>query len=464
MAVQANPAIFREYDVRGVADRDLATDVVRALGRALGVFAAKKGERRAVIGRDCRTSSPRLRDALAEGLTQAGCDVLDVGLVPTPVLYFSTFHFDRPVGVMITGSHNPPDQNGLKLLVSKSALHGPEIQELRRMIEADEAPAADTKPGTVEEADAITPYRARIVGDLKLARTDLKVVVDSGNGMGGPTSSLLYPDLGLAPTFQFCELDGTFPNHHPDPSDEKNLEALKAAVLAQGADVGIAFDGDADRLGVVCLDGGKPRVLWGDELLILFARSVLRDQPGATVIGEVKCSQRLFDDIDKHGGKAIMWKVGHSLIKAKMKETGAALAGEMSGHMFFAHRWYGFDDAIYAGARLLELLAAAGPGASLAGLLADVPPAVNTPEIRVECPDDQKFDVVVRAAEALRKRYPEAKVVDIDGLRIIWPEGWGLLRPSNTQPVLVMRFEAKDAEALEAVKARVDLAVAQARR
>ncbi|HEV8321197.1 MAG TPA: phosphomannomutase/phosphoglucomutase [Myxococcota bacterium] len=463
-AVKANPAIFREYDVRGVSGRDLTPDVVRALGRALAAYAARKGERRLLVGRDCRTSSPGFRDALVEGMVAAGADVLDVGLVPTPVLYFAHFHFERPAGVMITGSHNPPDHNGFKMLVSKAALHGSEIQELKRMIAEDDYGPAPEAPGRVSEGDAIGPYRARVAGDVKLARTDLRVVVDAGNGMGGPTASALMKDLGLDPTLLYCDLDGTFPNHHPDPSDEHTLEALKRTVVETNADAGIAYDGDADRLGVVCLDGGKPRVLWGDELLILFARAVLRAQPGATVIGEVKCSQRLFDDIAKHGGKAIMWKVGHSLIKAKMRETGAALAGEMSGHIFFAHRYYGYDDAIYSSARLLEILAAAPAGTTLAGLLADVPPAVNTPEIRVECPDETKFDVVARATEALKRRYPDASVVDLDGVRILWAgEGWGLLRASNTQPVLVMRFEAVDQERLEAVRARVELAVTQAR-
>jgi phosphomannomutase/phosphoglucomutase len=443
-----NPAtlpahIFREYDIRGRADSDLTDDVVRALGQAYGTRIHRRGGRRVAVGRDCRLSGTRLQAAFVAGVRAAGVHVTDIGEVPTPLLYFALHHLPVDGGVIITGSHNPPQWNGFKLCQGVKALYGAAIQDLRRIAEARDFTHGS---GGLDAADVAGPWLAYCTRTLEPQRP-LKVVVDAGNGMGGPLAVALYRALGFEVFDLFCTPDGTFPHHHPDPTVEANLADLKAKVLEVGADVGLAFDGDADRLGAV---DGRGRVVAGDQILLLLAQDLLTRQPGARVIGEVKCSQVLYDGIAAAGGQPEMWKVGHSLIKARMAETGALLAGEMSGHLFLAERWFGYDDAVYAGARLLELLSR---GASLEARLDALPVTVTTPEIRVSCPDEAKFAVAARAAAWFQARYP---VVDIDGVRIGFPSGFGLLRPSNTQPVLVLRFEAATAEALAAYRGEVE--------
>jgi phosphomannomutase/phosphoglucomutase len=368
-------------------------------------------------------------------------DVLDLGVVPTPLTYFAA-HTAGVDGIcMITGSHNPPEYNGLKIGLGAATLHGEEIQALRRL--AESGPFASGS-GSVTPYDVVTPYRAHVKANLRLGARKLKVVIDAGNGTGGVVAVPLFESLGLDVVPLFVEMDGSFPNHHADPTVEANLEHLKAKVLETGADLGVAYDGDADRLGAV---DEKGNVLWGDQIMILFARALLAEHPGAAIVGEVKCSSTLYEDIASRGGRAIMWKAGHSLIKAKMKEEGALLAGEMSGHIFFAHRWFGFDDGIYSSGRLLELLSRTD--APLSRLLADVPRTESTPELRMDCPEDSKFEVVRRAQEWFRARYD---AVTVDGVRVVFPDGWGLVRASNTQPLLVLRFEARTKERLAEIE------------
>jgi len=452
-----NPRIFREYDIRGVADRDLPTDVVRDLGRAFGAHLALRGHRRIALGRDCRLSSDRLHDALLEGLVETGRDVVDVGVVATPVLYFAVHHLDTDGGAQVTGSHNPPEDNGFKLLHGKATLYGDDVLSLRGRIERRDFGKTDGTTetgGTVTSQDVFDDYVARCANDVKLARKDLRVVIDAGNGAAGPVALATIRALGLDPVPLYCEMDGRFPNHHPDPTVLENIAELIARVRSEKADVGLAWDGDGDRLGVVDENGD---VIWGDRLLVLYARDLLLTHPGAAVIAEVKCSQVLFDDVAKHGGRPILWKTGHSLIKAKMKEEGALLAGEMSGHLFFADRNPGYDDGVYAALRLLEILARTKE--PLSRLLSDLPTTFTTPEIRVDCPDDRKWDVV----EKVKKAFAHRKVIDVDGARILFDGGWGLVRASNTGPVLVLRFEADTPERLTSIRAQVERAVAEAR-
>jgi len=440
---------FREYDIRGVADRDLSDDLVHGIGRAL---AAEIGGATIAVGRDCRTSSDRLFGALTDGLVKSGCQVVDIGVGPTPLLYFAAHHLGSDGAVMITGSHNPPEDNGFKMMRGKAALFGADIQSLRVRIEDS---AYTSGSGSIRTEDIEDAYIAAIKNASRLNGTDLKFVVDAGNGSAGPLAMKTLGALGLSPEPLFCDMDGRFPNHHPDPTVEKNLVQLKERVAATKAQFGIAYDGDGDRIGVVDDDGG---IVWGDKLLILFARQVLTEHPGAAVIGEVKCSETLFADIRKHGGRPIVSRTGHSLIKKRMKEEGALLAGEMSGHMFFADRYFGFDDAIYATLRLLEIVAA--EGRSPRELLQNVPVTAATPEIRVECPDDVKFEVVERVLEHYRSTHD---VLDIDGARINFGDGaWGLCRASNTGPVLVLRFEANTVERCDAIRAEVEAVVAKA--
>jgi phosphomannomutase/phosphoglucomutase len=426
-----NEHIFREYDIRGVVDRDLTEDTVYDLARAIGTYFRANGASRASLGRDARESSPRFRDLMIRGLTETGCDVLDVGMVPTPVLYFTLFTQGVDCGVMITGSHNPADNNGFKVCLGKSTIHGEQIIEIKNIALAR---AFASGNGKKEERDVIHEYQRHISSGIKLGPRRLKLVVDAGNGMGGFIAAPLYRELGCEVIELFCEPDSRFPNHHPDPTVIENMRFAIDAVREHKADLAIAFDGDADRIGVVDEAG---RVIWGDQLMIIFSRSILSERPGATIIGEVKSSQTMYDDIRRHGGNPIMWRVGHSPIKAKMKETHAAMAGEMSGHLFFADRYFGYDDAIYAGARLIEILS--NTTKPVSALLEGVPRTFNTPEIRVDCPDDKKFDLVRRLTEEFKKTH---EVIDIDGARILFEHGWGLVRASNTQPVLVMRFEA----------------------
>ncbi|HEX3694248.1 MAG TPA: phosphomannomutase/phosphoglucomutase [Polyangia bacterium] len=447
-----NARVFREYDLRGHAERDLPDAFVSDLGRAIATMFVARGATRITLGRDCRLSSPRIHAALKEQLLSAGLDVVDVGIVHTPGLYFSVFHLGADGGVMITASHNPSEDNGFKIVAGRSTIHGAEIQNLLACIKA-RAFRTTGRPGTASAHAILPDYIATIVGNVRLGARRPEVIVDGGNGTGGVALMPILKALGIEAEGIFCEPDGRFPNHHPDPTVPENLQALSARVRETGAEVGIALDGDADRIGAV---DGKGRIVWGDQLMMLFAREILKDKPGATFVSEVKCSQALFDEITALGGKAIMWKVGHSLIKVKMKEENAALAGEMSGHMFFADRWYGFDDAVYAGARLIELLSR-GP-ATMAQHYDTLPALHNTPEIRLDCPEEIKFEVVRRTVAWFRERHP---VVDIDGGRISFQEdgrtvGWGLVRASNTGAVLVLRFEADSAGRLSSIRTLVE--------
>ncbi len=445
MAVAFNPSIFRRYDIRGLAEDELQSPFVEALGKAFGTVVRRAGGRCAAIGRDCRDSGPRLVEAFSRGVRSTGVDVLNVGSGPTPLVYFALHHCAVDGGVAITGSHNPPAWNGFKLYLKTQSIHSEAIQTLRQLIETEDFESGEGKMMTVDLTGA---YHAWLRADITPPKTPLKVVVDAGNGTGGPAAVALYEALGVEVVPLYCEPDSTFPNHHPDPTVEANLEDLKATVIETGADLGLAFDGDADRVGAVDHLG---RVVWGDQLLLFFGRALLEKEPGARIVGEVKCSRVLYDGLREAGGRPEMWKVGHSLIKARMKETGAKLAGEMSGHIFFADRFFGFDDAVYAGARLIELI---GRGKTrLADLVDTLPKTEVTPELRVACSDDEKFGVVNRAAAHFRTQYP---VIEVDGLRIDFPTGWGLIRPSNTQPVLVMRFEADDAARLSTYRQEVE--------
>ncbi|HEX8825185.1 MAG TPA: phosphomannomutase/phosphoglucomutase [Archangium sp.] len=443
-----NAHIFREYDIRGLVDKDLTVEVVELLGKGLGTVVRRKGGRSIVVGRDCRESSTRFRDALCRGLTSTGLNVFDVGVVPTPLTYFAANTLPVDGLAMITGSHNPPEYNGFKIGAGKTTFHGHEIQALRKLIEARDFEQAAT-PGTVSPYDIINPYNHFVTQTVKVGRKGMKIVIDAGNGTGGAIAVPLFRSMGFDVVPLFCEMDATFPNHHPDPTVVENMQDLIAAVKREKAEVGIAYDGDSDRIGVVDDQGN---ILWGDQIMILFSRYVLKDTPGAAIVGEVKCSYTLYDDIAKHGGKPVMWKAGHSLIKAKMKEEHAELAGEMSGHIFFKNRYFGFDDAVYSSARLLEILT--HEKQKLSELLADVPKTFASPELRVDTVEEKKFEIVKRATESLRQA--GHSLVDVDGVRVTFPDGWGLIRASNTQPILVLRFEAKTAARLEEIRQLIE--------
>ena len=432
-----NPGIFRAYDVRGLADVDLTDDVVYGLGRAYASAVRDVGGKVVTLGRDCRVHGARLRASLLRGLVDSGVDVIDVGVVPSPLLYFSVFHHDADGGIQITGSHNPAEYNGFKMMLGKSSLHGAAVQDLKRRIEqADYFEGV----GTLREDPIFDAYIDYVVDNLNLGPRKLKVVVDGGNGTGGPPAVALLKRLGVEIVERFIEMDGTFPNHHPDPTVVENLQDVIAAVAEHSADFGVAYDGDADRIGVIDERGD---IIWGDRLMIILSRAVLAENPGAAIVSEVKCSKVLFEDIAKQGGRPIMGKVGHSIIKERMKQEDALLGGEMSGHIFFRHRWFGFDDAVYTTGRLIEIMSHVdGP---LSSLLDGVPETHATPELRLNCPDDLKFDVVERAVTHFKALYP---VNDIDGARIEFEGGWGLIRASNTQPVIVLRAEAETPEAL----------------
>jgi phosphomannomutase / phosphoglucomutase len=452
-----NSRIFREYDIRGVADRDFPDDLAGTLGRAIGDHLWDSGARRITLGRDCRISSPRIHAKVKAGLLASGLAVVDVGVLHSPGLYFSVFHLEADGGVMITASHNPAEDNGFKIVSGRSTIYGAELQRLRARVERGEV-RADARPGPASSHDIshdiLADYVDTVVGNIHLGPRPIKVVVDGGNGTGGLSLLPILRRLGVQVDDLYCEPDGRFPHHHPDPTVAENLVDVTRRVRETGAEVGLALDGDGDRIGAV---DGQGRILWGDQLVILFARQILTERPGATFVSEVKCSQALFDEITARGGRAIMWKVGHSLIKVKMKEEKAALAGEMSGHMFFADRWYGFDDAVYAGARLVELLSHSQQ--TLAELYDTLPVFHNTPEIRMACPDDIKFEVVRRAVEWFRARH---EVIEVDGVRVTFQDGqgktngWGLVRASNTGPVLVMRFEADSAARLGEIRTLVE--------
>jgi phosphomannomutase/phosphoglucomutase len=446
------PTIFREYDIRGIAETELTSPDIVQLGRALGTLLQRKSGPHINLGRDCRLSSPRLHEALLEGLLASGCDVTDVGVVPTPLLYFSAVHLKADGAVMITGSHNPAEFNGFKTVCGSGTLHGETIQEVRQLIESADYETGAGKHKTVDISDA---YLDAVEPQFQFARR-IKVVADAGNGTAGPVVHRLLERLNCEVTELFFDMDGRFPNHHPDPTMPANLKHLQEAVKAHHADLGIAFDGDSDRIGAVDENG---EVIYGDMLLLIYGREILTRKPGATFIGEVKCSQLLYDELKRLGGNPIMYKTGHSLIKAKMKEEHAELAGEMSGHMFFADRYFGYDDALYAACRLIEIVAASGM--PLSAQLAGFPKLVSTPELRVDCPDETKFQVVARVAAQFKKTHP---IIDVDGVRVLFGEGWGLLRASNTQPVLVMRFEAPNEKLLESYQREVESALEHAKR
>jgi phosphomannomutase/phosphoglucomutase len=444
VAMKINPQIYREYDIRGVVDKDLTPDIAKRLGQGFGTHMARLGLKNLVVGRDGRLSSPSYGEALIEGLISSGCDIVDIGICPTPVYYFSIFHLNKDGGTMVTGSHNPPEFNGFKVSVGKSTIFGEEIQKLGKLVEKGEYISGK---GNLSKFEMIRLYQDYIKKNIKLEKK-MRVVIDAGNGTAGVVAGPLLRDLGCEVEELYCEIDGRFPNHFPDPTIPGNLKDLIDRVKKSHAEVGIGYDGDGDRIGVVDDQGN---IIWGDQLMILFAREILKHQKGATFVAEVKCSQNLFTDIEKHGGKAIMWRTGHSLIKEKMKEEKAVLGGEMSGHIFFADRYFGYDDAIYASCRLVELLSKTDR--KLSQLLEDVPKTSITPEIRVDCPDEIKFKVVEKVRDELRKTY---SIVDVDGVRVQFGDGWGLVRASNTQPALVLRFEALNEKRLQEIKKLVE--------
>jgi len=442
----ATPAagLFKAYDIRGVVDTDLTPETVRQIGRAIGAEARARGQSALAIGRDGRLSGPALAAALGEGLLAAGIDVTDIGVCATPMLYFAVHQLQLGGGVMVTGSHNPPQYNGLKMVLAGETLSGDAIQGLRRRIEHGDLGPPPERPGRPATADVRAAYLERICSDVRLARP-LRVVIDCGNGSPGAIAPELFRRLGCEVTELFCEVDGSFPNHHPDPSDPHNLQDLMAELARGGADIGLAFDGDGDRLGVVTRNG---KVIFPDRQLMLFAADVLSRNPGAEILFDVKCTRHLFEWIRRHGGRPTLWKTGHSLIKAKMRETGALLAGEMSGHVFFKERWYGFDDGLYAGARLLEILARAD---DIDAVFDALPDSLNTPELQIRIEGQDHHALVARMQR--EARFATAReVITLDGLRVEYADGFGLVRASNTTPVLVLRFEAEDPQALARIQ------------
>ena len=441
------PTIFREYDIRGIADEELLDDGIEQLGLAIGTYLQRNQGKKINLGRDCRLSGERLSKALLKGLLASGCDVNVLGVVPTPVLYYSVIHLQADGGVMITGSHNPSEYNGFKVVCGGSTIYGVAIQELLRCIREKDFMHGE---GIQSSAGVKEEYIEEVAKQFIFKRR-IKVVLDGGNGTAGPTMSRILEKLNCEAIPLFFEMDGRFPNHHPDPTVPENLKHLSAAVRANGAELGIAFDGDTDRIGAVDENG---EVVYGDMLMLIYAREILSRKPGATFIGEVKCSQVMYDELARLGGNPIMYKTGHSLIKAKMKQEHAELAGEMSGHMFFADRYLGFDDAMYAACRLMEIVV--NSGRPLSAQLEGLPKMVSTPELRVDCPDEEKFAVVERVAGHFRKT---RKIMNVDGARVLFPKGWGLVRASNTQPILVMRFEAENAALLAEYRREVESVV-----
>ncbi len=446
MRVRINPAIFREYDIRGVVGSDLTPEVAGAIARAYAAYLRARlpapGSRLPVlVGRDNRESSPWIRNAVVCGLVASGCEVIDIGTVITPVFYFARVHDGIDGGVMITASHNPREFNGFKLAHGFGTIYGDEIQTVRRLADAGETVSGS---GREEERDVVPAYRTMLTEKIALGPRRLRVVLDCGNGTASLIAPRVLEDLGVDLVRLYCDSDPRFPHHHPDPVQPENLQDLIATVRRERADVGIGLDGDGDRIGVV---NDRGEIIWGDTLMILFWREILPKHPGTVGIVEVKCSQMLYDEIARLGGRPVFYKTGHSLIKAKMKEVGAVFTGEMSGHMFFADEYYGYDDAVYAAARLLRILSHADR--PLSALLADVPRSHITPEIRVDCPDEAKFDVVREIADVFRRTH---HVIDVDGARVLFDEGWGLIRASNTQPALVIRAEARTEADLQHIK------------
>jgi phosphomannomutase/phosphoglucomutase len=435
-------SIFRAYDIRGVVGDTLSEDIAMLIGQAIGSEIRERGLGEVVVARDGRLSGPALSDALIQGLRLSGCDVIDIGAAPTPLLYFATYHLNTGSGVMVTGSHNPPDYNGFKIVIGGETIAEQGIQDLYARIAENRL--LEDSPGGVQQIDVADAYIERITSDLQL-ELPLKVVVDAGNGIAGAIAPRLLEEIGCEVTPLHCEVDGTFPNHHPDPSVPANLQDLIIAVRQLGADIGVAFDGDGDRLGVVTPAG---EIIYPDRLLMLFARDVLTRNPGATVIYDVKCTGKLAPDVLSHGGSPVMWKTGHSLIKRRMRELKAALAGEMSGHFFFQERWYGFDDGLYSACRLLEILASSGLDAD--DLFAEIPKGVSTPELKLEMVEGEHYRYIQRFVD--KATLEGARLTTIDGLRADWEDGWGLVRASNTTPSLVLRFDADDEHALERIK------------
>jgi phosphomannomutase len=441
--MQLSPAIFKAYDVRGIVPSTLNEEVAYALGFAFGTVAQSEGEREIAVGRDGRLSGPVLSAALIRGLVSSGVNVIDIGMATTPMLYFAASTLCSS-GIQVTGSHNPKDYNGFKMVMAGRAIHGEEIQALRRLMENSERNSLSAQPGRIRNINILAPYTDRIVQDVKLARP-MKIVVDCGNGIAGASAPGIFRALGCEVIELFSEVDGNFPNHHPDPSKPENLKDLIAAIKSSGAELGLAFDGDGDRLGIITRGGNN---IYPDRQIMLFARDVLSRVPGGTIIFDVKCTQRLAPAIREAGGVPLMYKTGHSLIKAKMKEVGSPLGGEMSGHIFFKERWFGFDDGTYAGARLLEILSRTqDPSAVLDGL----PTSFSTPELNVKCNEGEPFTLVKELVERAKFAAP-AEVSTIDGLRVDWPDGFGLIRASNTTPVLVLRFEGQTQEAMHRIE------------
>ncbi len=436
--------IFRQYDIRGIVDRDLTPETVEILGKGIGTYFRQKGRRKVALGRDCRLSSPNFAKIIAEALNSTGCEVIDLGTIPTPLLYFTVFHKGIESGVMITGSHNPPEYNGFKMMIGEDTLYGEKIQEIYSLIQRKDF-IQEKKAG--KSTYTIGPeYQDYVVNNINLERK-LKVVIDAGNGTAGVVAGPILRELGCDVIELYCDMDGTFPNHHPDPTLPEALTDLIKEVKESKADLGVSFDGDGDRIGVIDDEGN---IIWGDKLMILLARHILLDHPGAPIISEVKASKVLYDEIERLGGIPIMWKTGHSLIKKKIKEEKALLAGEMSGHIFFADRYFGFDDAIYAAARTLEILSRSDK--KLSQMLSDLPHTYNTPEIRVYASDQVKFKIVEEVKNMLSEKYP---IIDIDGVRANFPDGWALVRASNTQESLVLRYEAETEESLIAIRKEV---------
>ncbi|MBN21597.1 MAG: phosphomannomutase [Bdellovibrionaceae bacterium] len=452
-----NPSIFREYDVRGIAGKDLSAEFARELGLAYAKMIKEElplnedSPYQVSVGRDCRLSGEEYASALVDGLRAGGIDVITLGVCPTPLTYFSVFHHNFDGGIMVTGSHNPMEYNGFKIGIGKSTIHGSQIQRLREIMEG--GPTPSNSQGNLREIEIIPEYIEYVHHHAKKTKP-LKVVLDAGNGTAATVAPPLFKALGAEVIELYCTLDGRFPNHHPDPTVPENLKDLIAKVTETKADFGVAFDGDSDRIGLVAENG---QILYGDEIMVILSREILKEHPGATVISEVKSSRRLYEDISKNGGNPIMWKTGHSLIKSKMKETKALLAGEMSGHIFFADRFFGFDDAVYAATRIFEILSHTDK--TLSQLIEDLPPVVNTPEIRVDCEEEKKFALVEETKARLKET--EYQINDIDGVRVDFGDSWGLVRASNTQPVLVLRFEAPTENRLNEVRKIVESALTQ---
>ena len=443
-----NPDIFRQYDIRGTVDKDLTPETVEWLGKAIGTYIRQHDRKEVVLGRDCRLSSPAFADILTKSLLSTGCDVVDLGVIPTPLLYFAIYYKHKESGVIITGSHNPPEYNGFKIMVGEETLYGPTIQEIYSIIKDGQFIEQQSESKT--SYNIIPEYEEYILKDIELDKK-LKVVIDAGNGTAGFVASPIFKRLGCEVVEFYCEMDGTFPNHHPDPILPDALQELIQKVGETQADLGIAYDGDGDRIGVIDDEGN---IIWGDQLMIIFARDILPTNPEAPIISEVKASKLLYDEIQNLGGRPVMWKTGHSLIKKKIKEDKALLAGEMSGHIFFADRYFGFDDAIYSSARLLEIVSRSDK--KLSEMLSDLPQMFHTPELRIYASDQIKLKIVEELKKELSQKYP---IIDIDGVRANYPTGWALVRASNTQENLVLRFEATTQEDLESIKKEVEQTV-----